>query len=91
MSIRAGVVGTITFQQVDHAPHAEASAESNNKGLQSSDSGSEKLHTFLHFSGGIAPAMKKAARCGRQVTRLRDTLSRSDLYKSVGIVDVVIA
>lgn len=68
MSIRSRVIRSIALQQIDNAPHAEASAESNNKGLQSSDSGSEKLHIFLHFSGVIAPAMKKAARCGRQVT-----------------------
>ena len=68
MSIATGIVRAVALQQIDNAPHAEASAESNNKGLQSSDSGSEKLHIFLHFSGVIAPAMKKAARCGRQVT-----------------------
>ena len=44
MSIGAGVVGTISFQQVYHAPHAKASAEGNNEGLQSVDSRSEKLH-----------------------------------------------
>ena len=67
MSIRTWVVIAVTFKEVDNAPHAEASAESNNEGLQSSDSGSEKCHISLHFSG-IYPAMKKAARCGRQVT-----------------------
>ena len=44
MSIGAGVVGTISFQEIDHAPHAKASAEGNNEGLQSVDSRSEKLH-----------------------------------------------
>ena len=67
MSIATGIVRAVALQQIDNAPHAEASAESNNEGLQSSDSGSEKCHISLHFSG-IYPAMKKAARCGRQVT-----------------------
>ena len=44
MSIGAGVIGTVTFQQVHHAPHAKASAEGNNEGLQSVDGRSEKLH-----------------------------------------------
>ena len=58
MSIATGIVRAVALQQIDNAPHAEASAESNNKGLQSSDSGSEKLHIFLHFSG-IFPVTKK--------------------------------
>lgn len=44
MSIRAGVIGAVALQQVDNAPHAKASAEGNNEGLQSVDSRSEKLH-----------------------------------------------
>ena len=63
MSISAGVVRAIALQQIDHAPHAKASAEGDNKGLQSGDGRSEKLHIFLRFSG-IYPAMKKAALAG---------------------------
>lgn len=44
MSIRAGVVIAITFQQVDDAPDAETSAEGDNESLQSADSRSEKCH-----------------------------------------------
>ena len=44
MSIGAGVVGTITFQQVHDTPHAKASAQGHDKGLQSIDCGTEKLH-----------------------------------------------
>ena len=47
MSIRAGVVGPITFQQVDAAPHAETSAQSNNEGLQDFDCGVKKFHGDL--------------------------------------------
>ena len=65
MSISAGVVRAIALQQIDHAPHAKASAEGNHKGLQSGDGRSEKLHIFLRFSGVKAPAMKKAAHIGR--------------------------
>ena len=78
MSICAGVVGAVAFQQVDHAPHAEASAEGNYEGLQSGNGRSEKLHIFLRFSGVIAPAMKKAAHMGRQLPW--DILSRSPVY-----------
>ena len=78
MSICAGVVGAVAFQQVDHAPHAEASAEGNHKGLQSGNGRSKKLHIFLRFSGVIAPAMKKAAHMGRQLPW--DILSRSPVY-----------
>ena len=42
MSISAGVVRAIALQQIDHAPHAKASAEGNHKGLQSGDGRSEK-------------------------------------------------
>ena len=66
-ALGAGVVVTITLQQIDSAPHAEASAEGNHKGLQSGDGRSEKLHIFLRFSGGEAPAMKKAARVNGRV------------------------
>ena len=66
MSISAGVVRAIALQQIDHAPHAKASAEGDHKGLQSGDGRSEKLHMFLRFSGVKAPAMKKAAHMGRQ-------------------------
>lgn len=51
MSFCAGVVRTVALQQVDNAPHAEASAEGNYEGLQSGDGRSEKLHIFLRFSG----------------------------------------
>ena len=72
MSICAGVVGAVAFQQVDNAPHAKSSAEGNYEGLQSGDGRSEKLHIFLRFSG-IYPAMKKAAHMGRQLPYLGTT------------------
>ena len=37
MSIRAGVVVAVTFQQVDDTPNTEASAEGDNKGLKNGD------------------------------------------------------
>ena len=72
MSISAGVVRTVAFQQVDNAPHAKASAEGNYECLQSGNGRSEKLHIFLRFSG-IYPAMKKAAHIGRQLPYLGTT------------------
>ena len=47
MSIRAGVVVAITFQQIDCAPNAEASAEGNHKRLKDAYSGLEKCHIEL--------------------------------------------
>ena len=44
MSIRAGVVIAVTFQQVDDAPDAETSAEGDNEGLKNGDSLIEKCH-----------------------------------------------
>ena len=44
MSIGAGVVGPVTFQQVHDAPHAQASTQGHNEGLQSGNCGTEKLH-----------------------------------------------
>ena len=44
MSIRAGVVVAVTFQQVDDAPDAETSAKGDNEGLKNGDSLSKKCH-----------------------------------------------
>ena len=44
MSIRAGVIIPVTFQQVDDAPHAKTSAKGNNEGLQNGDCLIEKFH-----------------------------------------------
>ncbi len=54
MSICAGVVRAVAFQQIDNAPHAKASAEGNNEGLQSVDSRSEKLHI-----ASLSPGMSR--------------------------------
>ena len=56
MSIRAGVVATIPFQQVDAAPHAEASAQGNNEGLKDFDCGVKKFHgSFLLYKKSLRP------------------------------------
>ena len=44
MSIRAGVVVAVTFQQVNHAPHAETGTEGDNEGLENGDCLIEKFH-----------------------------------------------
>ena len=44
MSIRAGVVVAITFQQIDDAPHAETGTESDNEGLENGDCLIKKFH-----------------------------------------------
>ena len=56
MSIRAGVVATIPFQQVDAAPHVEASAQGNNEGLKDFDCGVKKFHgSFLLYKKSLRP------------------------------------
>ena len=45
MSICAGVIIAITFQQIDRAPDAEASAEGDDQRLEHLDSRIEKLHS----------------------------------------------
>ena len=44
MSIGARVVRAVALQEIDNAPHAQTSAESHNKGLQSINSGRKELH-----------------------------------------------
>ena len=44
MSIHAGVVVAVTFQQVDDTPDAETSAQSDNEGLENGDCLIEKIH-----------------------------------------------
>lgn len=44
MSIGAGVVVTVTFQQVDDTPHAETGTEGDNEGLENGDCLIEKFH-----------------------------------------------
>ena len=44
MSIGSGVVRAVALQQIDHAPHAKASAEGHNEGLQSVDGRRKELH-----------------------------------------------
>lgn len=46
MSIRAGVVIAVTFQEVDDAPDAKTGTESNNEGLKNGDRLIEKCHKF---------------------------------------------
>ena len=44
MSISAGVVVSVAFQQVDGSPDAEACAKGNNQSLENTDSRVEKFH-----------------------------------------------
>ena len=44
LALCAGVIVAVTFHQVDRAPNAQASAQSNHQGLQYFDSGIEKCH-----------------------------------------------
>ena len=87
MSISAGVVRAIALQQIDHAPHAKASAEGNNEGLQSVDGRRKELH-IASISPGNTRTLKKpplrAAAC------YFGTKCPKALYKSVRVVEVVI-
>ena len=88
MSIGAGIIAAVPLQEIDNAPHAQASAESHNKGLQSINSGRKELH-IASISPGVSPAMKKAAHTGGRLRPL-DTLSRSALYIGIRIVHIVV-
>ena len=44
MSISAGVIVAISFQQVNGTPDAQASAQGNNEGLKNGNSRVEKFH-----------------------------------------------
>ena len=57
MSIRAGVVVAVTFQQVDDTPDAETSAQSDNEGLKHFDRAIEEFHgDFLLKIKSLRPA-----------------------------------
>ena len=49
MSIRAGVVVAITFEQIDSSPDTKTGTESNNEGLKDPYSRVEKCH--VDFAG----------------------------------------
>ena len=44
MSISAGIVVSVAFQQVDGSPDAEAGTEGDDEGLENADSRVEKFH-----------------------------------------------
>ena len=68
MSIGAGVVRTVTLQQIHHAPHAKASAEGNNQRLQSVDGRRKELH-IASISPGI-PGHEKSRPYRRRLPHL---------------------
>ena len=47
MSICAGVIIAVTFQQIDSAPDAKAGTESHDEGLQYIDCAVEECHNFF--------------------------------------------
>ena len=49
MSIGAGVVVAITFQQIDSTPNAETGTEGNNEGLEDFDSRVKEFHSRFSF------------------------------------------
>ena len=49
MSIAAGVILSITLQQVDAAPDTQGTAQTDHDGLQSIDCAVEKFHKVLTF------------------------------------------
>ena len=49
MSIGAGVVVTVTFQQVDGTPNAETGTQSDNQSLKNFDSRVKEFHSKISF------------------------------------------
>ena len=81
MSIGAGVVRTVTLQQIHHAPHAKASAEGNNQRLQSVDGRRKELHKlgavgFLVLVALIRPAVFQLFSARREWACTRCSSSR---------------
>ena len=54
MSIRAGVIVAVTFQQVDRAPDTKTGTESHDESLQYTDCAVEKCHTEASFFVSLA-------------------------------------
>ena len=59
MSIRAGVIVAVTFEQIDRASDTETGTESDNESLQYADCALEKCH------------IRSSSRTLRLLTRLR--------------------
>ena len=49
LTLAAGVVVTITFQQVDGTPNAETGTQSDNQSLKNFDSRVEEFHSLFSF------------------------------------------
>lgn len=60
MSIGARVIRTVALQEIDDAPHAQASAQGHNEGLQGGDSGRKELHINLHILRECYPGHEKS-------------------------------
>ena len=54
MSIRAGVVPAVTFQQVNAAPDGQNRADGDDEGLKHRDRLIEKSHSFLSRISGLS-------------------------------------
>ncbi len=87
LGLGARVIRAVALQQINHAPHAKASAQSNNEGLQSVDCRSEKLPYKPPFLRGTGN--KKAALSGGRLQTSGHFVPKR-LCKGVWIVDVVI-
>jgi len=62
MSIAAGVVVAVTFQQVDNAPDTETGTERDNEGLKNGYCAIEKCHNIFLLKFEIVLRIEKALR-----------------------------
>ena len=76
LALGTGVVRAVALQQIDNAPHAQASAQGHNEGLQGGDSGRKELHINLHILREYHPGHEKSRQLRRQGHPLA-TLTRS--------------
>ena len=44
LALGSGIVISVAFEQIDHAPNTEAGTESNNEGLENVNSRVKKIH-----------------------------------------------
>ena len=71
MSIGAGVVVAISFQEVDAAPHTEAGTQGNHQGLKGRNCGLKKSHIVFAGTGSFqAPKGGGGFRSGNSFSRI---------------------
>ena len=91
MSIGAGIVVAISFQEVDAAPHTEAGTQGNHQGLKSRNCGLKKCHIGF-CRNRMIPSPKRSGgfRSGNSFLRIAPPSSGSVSGVKVSVVVKII-